>query len=201
MRTVSRNNHLKIPKVLEDFAGKINSADDELATMQAVAMANNEKFERDKMTKEIEQRDREWEQITKIPEAASDMLVITVVKKLVAYIIAITEKSPAKFRGVFVNRMQNFGLETLQNLLQANFLRLDSPENKKQRENFQQEAIIKLKMLSYIAMVAENAGCILARQYKQISIQTAEAINLIAAWKNSDDERWKIKQDFKPKGF
>ncbi len=40
-------------------------------------------------------------------------------------------------------------------------------------------------------MVAENSGCILKKQYKQISIQLSEAINLTVAWKKSDDERWK----------
>ena len=40
-----------------------------------------------------------------------------------------------------------------------------------------------------IAMVAESSGCILTKQYKQISMQLAEAINLIVAWKKSDDER------------
>ena len=40
-------------------------------------------------------------------------------------------------------------------------------------------------------MVAENSGCTLNRQYKQISMQLAEAINLIVAWKKSDDERWR----------
>jgi len=118
-------------------------------------------------------------------------MVVTVVKKLGAYIIAITEKSPAKFRGVFVNRMQNICLETLELLLRANFVRLESEEKKKEREEYQKEAIIKLKMLGYISMIAENANCILSRQYKQISLQIGEAINLIAAWKKSDDDRWR----------
>ena len=46
-------------------------------------------------------------------------------------------------------------------------------------------------MLGYISMIAENANCILSRQYKQISLQIGEAINLIAAWKKSDDDRWR----------
>lgn len=45
-------------------------------------------------------------------------------------------------------------------------------------------------MLGYISMVAENSNCILSKQFKQISIQIGEAINLIAAWKKSDDTRW-----------
>lgn len=52
-------------------------------------------------------------------------MVITVVKKLGAYIIVVIEKSPVKYRGVFVNWMQK-------------------------------DAIIKLKMLGYISMLAKK---------------------------------------------
>lgn len=150
-----------------------------------------EKLNTKKLKEKVEIEDKELEAISKIPSNSNDLIVITVVKKLGAYIIAITEKSPAKYRGVFVNRMQNMCLETLELLLQANFIRIDSIENKKKREEFQKDAIIKLKMLGYISMVAENSNCILKRQFKQISLQIGEAINLVAAWKKSDDERWR----------
>lgn len=76
-------------------------------------------------------------------------------------------------------------------LLNANFVRFENEENKRERENYQKQAIIKLKMLSYISLVAENSNCILLRQYKQISLQIGEAINLISSWKKSDDARFK----------
>ena len=87
--------------------------------------------------------------------------------------------------------MQNYCIDTLEYLLEANFIRMDSQENKISRKDFQKKAIVKLKLLGYVAMVAENSGCILKKQYKQISLQLSEAINLISAWKKSDDERWK----------
>lgn len=187
---VSRDNNLKIPKRLEDANEIINSIDDELAIKQALATAENQKFNENKVKENIE-LDRELERIEKIPFNANDLMVITIVKKLTAYIITITEKSPAKFRGVFINRMQNTSLEVLELLLQANFIKLESVENKKLREEYQKNAIVKLKMLGFISMVAENSGCILTKQFKQISLQIGEAINLIAAWKKSDDNRWK----------
>lgn len=190
MLQVSRDNNLKIPKIIDDVNECINSVDDKVAVKQALATANDEKFNKKQVIQQVEQ-DKELERISKIPSNSNDLIVITVVKKLGAYIIAITEKSPAKYRGVFVNRMQNMCLETLELLLQANFIRIDSIENKKKREEFQKDAIIKLKMLGYISMVAENSNCILKRQFKQISLQIGEAINLVAAWKKSDDERWR----------
>ncbi|MBO5183098.1 MAG: four helix bundle protein [Bacilli bacterium] len=190
MLQVSRDNNLKIPKIIDDVNECINSVDDKVAVKQALATANDEKFNKKQVIQQVEE-DKELERISKIPSNSNDLIVITVVKKLGAYIIAITEKSPAKYRGVFVNRMQNMCLETLELLLQANFIRIDSIENKRKREEFQKDAIIKLKMLGYISMVAENSNCILKRQFKQISLQIGEAINLVAAWKKSDDERWR----------
>lgn len=189
MLQVSRSNNLKIPKTLKDVNEILNSVDDKVAVKQALATANDKKFDKKKVKDNIE-KDSELEKIEKIPFNANDLMVITVVKKLGAYIIAVTEKSPAKYRGVFVNRMQNLSLEILELLLQANFVRIDCLENKKKREEFQKAAIIKLKMLGYISMVAENSNCILSKQFKQISIQIGESINLIAAWKKSDDTRW-----------
>ena len=104
------------------------------------------------------EKDSELDKIEKISFNANDLIVITVVKKLGAYMIAVTEKSPAKYRGVFVNRVQNLSLEILELLLQVNFVRIDCLENKKKREEFQKDAIIKLKMLGYISMVAENSN-------------------------------------------
>ena len=189
MLQVSRSNNLKIPKTLEDMNENLNSIDDKVVVKQVLTTANNQKFDKKKVKDNIE-KDSELVKIEKIPFNANDLIVITVVKKLGAYMIAVTEKSPAKYRGVFVNRMQNLSLEILELLLQANFVRIDCLENKKKREEFQKDAIIKLKMLGYISMVAENSNCILSKQFKQISIQIGEAINLIAAWKKSDDTRW-----------
>lgn len=190
MLQVSRDSNLKIPKKIENVSNNVNTIEDKVAVKQAFATAENEKFNKDIVTEMVLQ-DKELEQVNKIPYNSNDLVVITVVKKLGAYTIAVTEKSPKKFRGVFVNRMQNYCLDTLECLLEANFIRMDTIEKKIKREELQKEAIVKLKLLGYVAMVAENSGCILKKQYKQISLQLSEAINLISAWKKSDDERWK----------
>lgn len=59
--------------------------------------------------------------------------------------------------------MQNYCLDTLEYLLQANFTRMDSIENKKKRESNQKEVIVRLKLLGYMAMLAESSGCILKK--------------------------------------
>lgn len=191
LNQVSRDKSLKLPKQLEIEVNKLQTLEEELAIKQSVSTASNSKFDEAKVQKQIEKRDADLKFIDKIPSNSSELMVITVVKKLCAYINIITEKSPKKYRTIYVNRLQNHGLDALENLLQANFVRMNSDSKKKLRENYQQNAIVKLKMLGYIAMLSENVGCILPKQYKQISIQVAEAINLISAWKKSDDSRYK----------
>lgn len=188
MLQVSRDNKLKIPKEIEVIE-KISNTDDEIIeSKKAYYSALDKKFNEEK---EIKKLDNEIDIIFKIPTNSNDLMVITIVKKLGAYITTVTQKSPKKFRSVFVNRMQNYTFDTLEYLLKANFIKMSSSENKLKREEYQKEAIIKLKLLGYISMVAEISGCILKRQYKQISMQLTEAINLIVAWKKSDDIRFK----------
>lgn len=187
-----RSRNLKIPKVIEKTVSTANTEDDLFAASQAFSMAADKKFcPREKVLADF---DEDMAQVLKIPENSSELVVITKAKKLGAYVIAITMKSPVKFRGVFVGRMQNFCLDAVQDMLNANFIRVDSSESKKKREEYQTDAIIKLKMLAYVAMLAENAGCILSRQYRQIAVQIGETVNLAAAWKKSDDEKWRNKQ-------
>lgn len=188
MLQVSRDSNLKIPKEIEITEIKPNTDNDVIEVKKAYSKANDKKFNEEKEIKEL---DNEIDIIFKIPTNANDLMVITVVKKLGAYITTVTQKSPKKYRNVFVNRMQNYTFDTLEYLLKANFIKMNSNENKIKREEYQKEAIIKLKLLGYISMVAEISGCILKRQYKQISMQLTEAINLIIAWKKSDDARFK----------
>lgn len=191
MLQVSRNNNLKIPKKIEIIEKSINSINDMIEVKKIINIANNKKIDEKIIIKKAIEIDKDIKNISKIPSNSNELIVITIVKKLTAYIITVTEKSPKKFRGVFVNRMQNYCLDTLECLLEANFIRMDSINNKLKRESFQKDAIVKLKLLGYISMISESSGCILKKQYKQISIQLTEAINLIAAWKKSDDKRWK----------
>ncbi|MDR1360764.1 MAG: four helix bundle protein [Rickettsiales bacterium] len=125
-----------------------------------------------------------------IPSDSSELIVITKAKNLAEYVITITEKAPPKFRGVFVNRMQNLCLDAISDLLNANFIHSDSLENKTARAKFQTGAIIKMKMLGYIAMMSETGKCIREHQFQQISSQAASVISLTAAWRKSDQIRF-----------
>jgi len=193
MFQVSRDSNLKIPKQIKKYDKSSNSVEDVVQIKKAVAIANNQKFNENSTRQEVSEEDKNLEIISKIPYNSNDLIVITIVKKLSAYVITVTEKSPKKFRGVFVNRMQNYCIDPLENLLQANYIRIDSINNKLKREELHKQAVVKLKLLGYISLLALNSSCILKKQYKQISIQVAEAINLVIAWMKSDNKRWKEK--------
>lgn len=191
MLQVSRNKELKIPKQIKIIERNANSVEDTAATKQGVATALDKHLNLEELRLKVEKEDRELDVISKLPSNANDLVVITMMKKLTAYVILVTENSPKRYRGVFVNRMQNYCLDALEFLLKANFIRLDTLPHKERREEYQTEAVIQLKLLGYMAMVSESVGCILPRQYKQISMQLAEVINLIVAWRKSDQVRWK----------
>ena len=162
------------------------SIKDKQAIAQGVANANQVKY---KETSEILSDHPDIDKEMKIHDNSSELLVITRTKKLAAYVITVTEKSPKRFRGVFVNRMQNYCLDCLESLIEANSLRMDSVRNKEKRKDCQHNAYLKLKLLGYMAFLSLESECILKKQYEQISLQVSDCINLLVAWRKSDADR------------
>jgi len=62
MLQVSRANNLKIPKTLENVSGNLNSLEDKVAVKQALATADDKRFNKKKVIESIE-KDKELEQI------------------------------------------------------------------------------------------------------------------------------------------
>lgn len=163
------------------------SNEDKIATAKGVAKGNKNKFSENKVfLEELEAVDKD----TKIRSNSSELFIITKTKKLSAYVLTITEKSPKKYRAVFVNRLQNYCLDCLEFLIEANSLRLDNVKNKERRKECQHQAFLKLKMLGYMAFLSLESQCILQKQYEQISLQVADCINLLVAWRKSDADRF-----------
>lgn len=127
----------------------------------------------------------------KVPKAASDLVVITKTKDLVAYIFLITKESPKKFRATFVSRLQNLGLDVIENLYCANecVLTKTNLTQYEQRKNYQARAKLKLRMLEYFALLAYEAECIQPKHYEQIAKQGTNCQILLANWVTSDAKR------------
>lgn len=92
------------------------------------------------------------------------------------YIFTITEKSPKKFRFTFVSRLQNLSMDIVECLYRANMVYVKDKNDKmriEQRKQYQKEAYVNLKIMGYISLMAREQGCILPKQYEQISMKTA----------------------------
>lgn len=181
---ISRKKGLRVPNEIPNVKNNKESYDDKLVVARAVAEAQKNNY-----NEEIVEDHPNIDNNTKIPFDSSDLIVITKTKKLTAYVITITEKSPKRFRAVFVNRMQNYCLDCIENLLEANSIKMDSVKNKERRRECQRIAFLKLKLLGYVSFLALENECILKKQYQQISLQISDCINLLVAWRKSDADR------------
>lgn len=121
----------------------------------------------------------------------SELAVITKAKDLCSYIMTITDKSPKRFRFTLVAKLQNYALNTIETLYRANevFVKKGDREKAEQRMEFQHQALTEIKLLGYMAQLAVEQGCILPKQYEQITKKIHDCQNLLGAWINSDRKR------------
>lgn len=181
---ISRKNGLRIPNKIPNVKNNKESYDEKKEVAKAVAEAQENNY-----NEKIVEEHPDINNDTKTPYDSSELIVITKTKKLTAYVITITEKSPKRFRAVFINRMQNYCLDCIENLIEANSIKMDSVKNKEKRRECQRIAFLKLKLLGYVSFLALENECILRKQYQQISLQISDCINLLVAWRKSDADR------------
>lgn len=104
----------------------------------------------------------------------------------------VTDKSPKRFRFTLVSRLQNYALDVIENLIMANemFVAAGDMRSAELRSAYQRKAMSTLKLLGYVAELAMKQGCILPKQYEQITKQIYDAENMLGAWMNSDKKRY-----------
>lgn len=121
----------------------------------------------------------------KLPvKSKSDLFVFTKIKDLAKYILTVTEKSPKKFRYTLVVRLQNYILDVIELVYNANTLPLGA-----ERRTCQEKAKTKLSLLDYYAGICYEVECITMKQYTQISKQMAECLMYLGKWIASDAKR------------
>ena len=127
----------------------------------------------------------------KVPKSASDLVVITKTKDLVAYIFLVTKSCPKKFRATFISRLQNYGLNVIDELYRANECTLTKNDLSQygKRKEYQTNAKIGLKLLEYFALLAYENECIAPKHYEQIAKQSTSCQILLANWVISDAKR------------
>lgn len=122
----------------------------------------------------------------------ADMAVITHAKALCSYVLQASQKSPKAFRFTFTTRLQNLSLDVVEQLFRANevFVCRGDAAALARRAALQHEASTSLKMLVYVAEMAAAQGCLLMKQYEEISRRALDVGNLIGGWINSDRMRF-----------
>ena len=117
-------------------------------------------------------------------KARSELQVVTVAQNLCRYVLMVTNKSPKSFRFTLVSRLQNLSLNIIENIYRANeiFLNIGNKENTQKRLDFQSSALTDIKILAYMALLAREQGCILPKQYEQITKLTHDCQFLLGAW-------------------
>lgn len=121
-----------------------------------------------------------------------ELVVITKAKDLCGYVLTITEKSPKRFRFTLTSRMQNLALDIIEQAYRANDIYVSGPDRetaRRQRLDMQHSALTSCKLLGYMALLAREQGCILPKQYEQITKLVSDVQNLLGAWINSDRKR------------
>ena len=174
---------LKLPKIVANVPGHKISIENKVEIAKSVADAKEKPYVEKKA--EVEYKEGIEENLN-LRYDASDLIVITKAKKLCAYIMTVTAKSPQKYRFTFVNRMHNYCLDIIEHLFYANSLNSKDSKNKYKRKDHQHEAYVRLKLLSYISFLAYENACILKKQYEQISLQISDCINLLIAWSKTE---------------
>ena len=121
----------------------------------------------------------------------SELAVITKAKDLCSYVMTVTDKSPKRFRFTLVAKLQNYALDIIENLYRANevFVKAGDREKAQQRIDFQHQALTELKLLGYMAQLSMEQGCILPKQYEQITKKIHDCQNMLGAWLNSNRKR------------
>ncbi len=126
----------------------------------------------------------------------SELTVITKTKDLCRYVLTISDKSPKKFRFTLTNRLQNYAIAIVEQLLFANEVRMAVKskrlleERLEIRKNYQQQAFTNMKMLAYLSQLAMEQQCILPKQYEQITKKLYDCQNMLGAWVKSDNRRY-----------
>lgn len=115
----------------------------------------------------------------------SDLYIITVAKKLVDYVFEVEEKSPKKFRGSLITKMDSTCLDLIELLYQSNALNLHDA-NRVQR---QKECLVKLRIISFLSEIGQKYGCYTFHQYETISKQLHDCNAYLLNWMKSDEKR------------
>ena len=123
-----------------------------------------------------------------------ELNVMVKAKDLARYVFEVTQKSPKQYRFSLVAKLHELSLEALESLYRANDTFVaegpDMREKLRLRLDYQHKALTDLRILAYMAELARENNVILPRQHEKISRMSADCMNLLGGWMNSDKKRF-----------
>ena len=97
-----------------------------------------------------------------------ELRVVTAAKNLCSYVLTVTNKTPKSFRFTLVSRVQNLSLDIVENIYKADkfFVQSEGSRRVQKRLVLQHYALMSVKILADISLIAREQGCILPKQYE-----------------------------------
>lgn len=122
----------------------------------------------------------------------SELTVITRAKELLLYVLAVTDKSPKKFRFTLVSRLQGYSIDIVEYLYMVNYINVSkgvNPDGIRERLDYQRRAMARCRLLAYMSVIAGESICITPKQQRIISEKLIEVEKMLYAWQQSDIRR------------
>ena len=121
----------------------------------------------------------------------NELAVITMTKELAKYVMTVTQKSPKHFRFSLVAKLQSLSIEAVEYMYRANdfYVSKDRRDEYEKRLSCQRQAMTALRLLTFMAEIAEETGCIFFKQYENICRQAESCENKLGAWITGDRRR------------
>jgi hypothetical protein len=110
-------------------------------------------------------------------------------EKLVGYVYTATNKSPKKLRCDIIPMLRLAVQDVLNNIIKANHYRIDDQKEFEKRKEYQQEALIKLRILEANSEICTNMKYLTDKQLEVISRLSQELYDMIVNWTKSDLNR------------
>ena len=122
----------------------------------------------------------------------NELNVVVKAKELCSYLLVVTQKCPKTVRYVFTTRIQNYALDTIEQIFRANdtFVQKGDEASLRIRLAHQHKAMSNLKLLSYMAMLGRENHWLTPKQHEMITGFSSECQNSVGAWIKSDKQRF-----------
>lgn len=111
------------------------------------------------------------------------------VTQLCEEVLRLTSKAPKKFRFSLCQTMDSLALSILSDIYRANSLDLSISSLQQKRRDYQDNALVSLKILGTMGRIGTENQCFTIGEYGVLSKKITSCTQLIRRWRESDSQR------------